>query len=853
MEHDTDIRITEFERQRQSHQYRDSETLLAAHDVDFQVDFDVPLRPPGAEESPSLIDANYHQGKQRVSKANSESLLELPNHSGKDVVTLVASTQIIPDKPTQRVLSSPIRAIRKLGWWSTIVLAISSTVILAILAFITFLWQADSGNSFWLSIMARNWGPRTVSISTFFLRSAVDFQAGIAAAMLAALALEAHGARLHNVASLSIMRSGMGNPSTLLQSTVKDVRWGSPAVYFALALSLFCTTTLLQLSSTALLSDLRPASLPGLRNSSTLAYDFFYNETAKISSLPPVTYYGGAQSSHPYFAVVPRASSWLRNPVAYPVFAEYSEPAEQISGVDDTGVLLRAFLPFPLAESRERLRNYSGNALVLDSRVSCHTPEFDNVTDIIEQIDRSIFPGEIGNITGRVTTTKYTNRTLVPDEPLPFTCYLDGSYSICQLNVPLLNFSSIVPYRRGTTNKKLYPAGNNFAGGLLSEFSNITGVDYEPHNVWNKEGFWNDGQVIPLWGISYLVISSSIVDETKFTNFTGTRERNEWLDLFLKPYEVQGYQKLVSTSLCFSAWDVARLEVDLFGDSARTEPTIEWSSEAISAASSYPYETFLSAKNWNDIASSTPSFDKILNQLGQSKHKLTATERGIMTMAKRDWTPKTSETRSLDIRPFVQADVQYDGVVADPLSQAGMTGNTSIYMTLRGLNVTVPTRNTYFYGDVKNPFILADASIGGMFLENMKRTGSVASTLASVITVLSSMTYYDQFPQYTTKDEISHVYFTTVLCPRAYSGYGALISTAIVHLVIIAIVAMLFIREAKVTLLGNSWSSISQIVTSETEEVIQNSFKLTDSEVKKILENEGRGGLRVCIANKNAT
>jgi hypothetical protein len=65
----------------------------------------------------------------------------------------------------------------------------------------------------------------------------------------------------------------------------------------------------------------------------------------------------------------------MRNPPAFPTFAEFSKPIEVPEHVDETGCLLRAFLLFQDAQLRETISQYSGKALVLDARVSCQRPQ----------------------------------------------------------------------------------------------------------------------------------------------------------------------------------------------------------------------------------------------------------------------------------------------------------------------------------------------------------------------------------------------------------------------------------------------------------------------------------------------
>ena len=142
--------------------------------------------------------------------------------------------------------------------------------------------------------------------------------------------------------------------------------------YAGAVLLLFATTTLLQFSSTILLSDLDLGQLPSLAANRSASYDFAY--TAHGIPLPDANKSHPAQGYYHYtgrvtYPIQLRGPTWSRNPPAFPAFAEYSRPISSPQGVDDTGVLLRAFLPFADAQSRESIRNYSGIAQVLDSRV----------------------------------------------------------------------------------------------------------------------------------------------------------------------------------------------------------------------------------------------------------------------------------------------------------------------------------------------------------------------------------------------------------------------------------------------------------------------------------------------------
>ena len=106
---------------------------------------------------------------------------------------------------------------RRLGWQAAVTIVLTALVTLAVVGFLGFLWFADLSNSTWHRIMVTGWATRAVSISTLVLRSAIDLQAGVAAAMLAAIILESTSVQLRNAAKVSTMRASSPQPRALLE------------------------------------------------------------------------------------------------------------------------------------------------------------------------------------------------------------------------------------------------------------------------------------------------------------------------------------------------------------------------------------------------------------------------------------------------------------------------------------------------------------------------------------------------------------------------------------------------------------------------------------------------------------
>lgn len=262
-------------------------------------------------------------------------------------------------------------AVQKMGLQTVAILLITLILTTAVIGLLAFLWTAPHDNSFWRAIIIRGWAGGTVTVSSLMLRTAMDFQAGIAVAMLAAILLETdYRFSFIDIAQVSKLRAGRAVPMDIAIPHVRAIRYERPRslrgyVQTSVVLLLVATTGLLQFTSIMLVSDLSLGVLPGIPLSRDLPFDFTYEWNEARAS------------SRWTYPLQPRAvRPWLRNPPAFPTFAEFSEQINVPEHVDDTGLLFRGFLPFQDAQSRQTISHYSGKALVLDARVSCQRPQF---------------------------------------------------------------------------------------------------------------------------------------------------------------------------------------------------------------------------------------------------------------------------------------------------------------------------------------------------------------------------------------------------------------------------------------------------------------------------------------------
>jgi hypothetical protein len=770
----------------------------------------------------------------------------------------------------------------RLDFWSPIVLVTASIVILAVISFLTFLWFANAENGFWHIIVLRNWLTTAISASTFLIRTAVDFQSGVCAAMLAAIVLESTGVRLPDVATLSTMRSGSDTAGTVAIPIVREAGGGRSTARYrnaASTIALVFITSVLQLSSTILLSDLWFGPLPGMGYSTSISYDFSYDCFQKaprpdeeaitypdLDELEVKVYDGGKYCQEASYNDVRRVTAWVRNPTVYPVFGEYSQRAPSQDGIDDTGVLLRALLPFSSQQSRETVINYTGKAVVLDARVSCHPTHFESVEKLAEGII------SVGNMTGTLSPPDPVPKSIVPTLVVPFQCELPNPdwTTICQLEgLKAFNqqWDSTDPLDPESPDSIVFPniqisdddfgpdfgtlfSYANSAGGLISEFWSPSVIHNRNENDVPEDEHYLEPNVTAVfpWGPAYLVIQlvdgDDRIPDKDYKNITGSgdktiqnaasftyaKPRNQWTDVIV-PYSMDQYSPdgenttywlsfrptNISITLCYAAWDTARLDVQPTRDKNRSEP--------VSSAG----KASLSSK---------PAFSDVLLQLGQHPDKSSPSDRGILALEKKSsWLPSRDDARPMLLRPPLQADM------GDYTNQIDcIQGNVS---TMIGSSDDLtPT----FISSWDITTRIADPSLAGLFLENLNATGSVAFALSSLITVMSSMMYYDQFPLYNHSGSVTQAYPTVVLLPAHHRGFVAVIALLVTHLCLVGVITAIFVRNTRLTLLGNAWSGIAQLLSPETTDILRKGTLMTDEEVIKDLRKEGMKNIRLRAA-----
>lgn len=671
------------------------------------------------------------------------------------------------DEQTQESNEPEFSLYERFGWLASTVLIVTALLILGAVGFLWFLWTADHRNATWHSIAVRNWITRAVTLSSVVVRTSVSLQATAGTSMLAGLALENAQILILHLASVSMMRSANAGPYMLLwlmfKAFLKDRQRWRRCLLPLLILVLSIIQLLTEFTSTTLLSDLKQGTIPGHSSSSTTATNFVYDVNNHVPFLS-------------------RGTVWTKKPPVFPAFAEYHQGAADVpADAVDTGPTLRAFLPIQVQEDRSMLRNFSGKATVLDSRVRCVQPQL--------TLEKGHLTTGALALTGQVS--------IVPYQGTNFSCVLPELNSLADGQTP-----------------------NQWQIGMtyLGQFPNASVAPIQSE-------LRNSSSQVP-YGMAFIVVNVTAgsvsewqtllgVDGGEFGSFGGTgaqpvyyRGRNEWADLLF----TTNASLIMSTSLCYASYDSTVLSISASSGSNRTEPS-----------------------GLYNVQKQSYDYSSVRRQLGQglSGQQLSSLEdRKVLILAERgSWMPGEGD--------YANSSWLSDAV---ELTLNGDPVDTAEYATASSYSENV---TAYLYDAVNpisawpgEARISSDPSISALFQEILQNQGSIAFALQSILSVFTGMVYYDQLQLFNSPNEINTTPFISVNRPQSIRGIVAVTTVLAIHLLLMALILHRFLFKATLSTIGNAWQTLAQVMRGDALELARMAALTTDNAVEAKVKQE---------------
>lgn len=646
--------------------------------------------------------------------------------------------------------------------------------------------------------------------------------------MLACIVLERQGVSLHASASVSTLRFINNGPQSLfiaLRGTYSHARmWTWVTGLFC------CTTLLLQFSSTALVADLGIGILTGsAQHDSTLMA--VSHQNINLTAMMLV-------NQIPY---------WEEAMQSFPTFGEYQEnPPDAGSGntLRDTGLTLRAFVPFGNSSARTSIKSFAGAATVLDSRVVCVRPKAHAGLSI------GLTENEGWVLNGTLIPDALPVGLILPEEPAvtqdlerrKFT--LDAG-STDNASEAYLNWSQQLPFTHdaGEWNvfqKQMY-RGPALVSSLDPRYTDILSSNNKsdflltgPPNIYRPYGLVytrpTDNFRL-MTGRSYQILNITAVQNVPMINDTVpngpknfffsidqdlnklvVQPQDEWLKLTIP--RVPGWH--VSISLCYDSFVSTDANVTLSADRFSTEPNLTpWDVE-------------------NGFGTKA-----VLQQLGVlNSSKQNYADRGILRL----------QTTPQQIR--AQLRTLYDESKRQNLSEISFPNQNLLQSNSRNDdlfgNFLCEACGPHFISpnsDIPGVFYQLNNHLHNQFFQDVIRTtNNSALACQAYFTNIGRIAYYDMLPYFDVRDSPLISSFQSAQFPRSPRGLVAVLLVLCVHLILVGLITVIFFTYTKVSRLGdNAWQSLAQAHSDETEEVLCSATSMKDGEVKELLKGKGLG------------
>jgi len=664
------------------------------------------------------------------------------------------------------------------------IIFLGSAVELAILSFLLFLWLGSgsapggaAASAVWRFIMLKGWVTQAVTLSSVLLRAAVDLQSLVCTGLAAALMLEACDVQYRDISLFSIARAVNAGPWTIIYRVIQSPSMFLRSFPAAMLAILFLSTIGAQFSSTLLVSDLRPIPLVA---------DSASSRTPIVGTRFEILGSG-------------EVAVWQQPSAVFPSFAELRRNTSAMQqNLADTGNVTRAFMPFTPAQ-RQRLRSYDGMAVAHKSRAVCTAPNF---VDTKFLVYGGVAPLQLND-------TGFLLRGRVSVDPL------------------LLNGLSIAPSIGSGTN---FTCGVPLSTGPVYSWDATPSpktpkLSYVPTSICSLDTARVISRSAP-FSLLVLNITSDpdvwgkTVQDFNETTLQSPTNDGDWTHFTL------GANFSISASLCFlqSSLGLSYAKLDSGGDPL--DVAIEYDSTS---------ESWNSADVIRMMGIPSPNY---------STHQTTPDERGVMELSQPAPVPVSdfekvwvevkgnNSNQTLQhqlvnnfLRIFFELDI--------PSSVLGFSpGINRLSTTPKGLNLcaTCSYYVTSESADQVNPFWAV------VFQDIIRQQqGHVAWAVHTLFFWAYQTLYYNALINFDIGGNSTVAFSQPSIAPQGYAGLAAVIGIVVINLICTMIITGLFLVRTRYSFYGSSWHAVGQVVSPETEMILEHSRHRTDHEVEAIM------------------
>lgn len=135
-----------------------------------------------------------------------------------------------------------------------------------------------------------------------------------------------------------------------------------------------------------------------------------------------------------------------------------------------------------------------------------------------------------------------------------------------------------------------------------------------------------------------------------------------------------------------------------------------------------------------------------------------------------------------------------------------------------------------------------------VFQHVIRATQNPALALQTLFTVLTQSAYYDFLPQFDVAAPGLYTVSMVANIPCQWTGFTIVVAILGIHVLVVGATTALFLASTNVSMLGNAWQAVAQVVKSVDRDVLEDAEQMSDKEVLGILKASGRAGKVVKVS-----
>lgn len=134
----------------------------------------------------------------------------------------------------------------------------------------------------------------------------------------------------------------------------------------------------------------------------------------------------------------------------------------------------------------------------------------------------------------------------------------------------------------------------------------------------------------------------------------------------------------------------------------------------------------------------------------------------------------------------------------------------------------------------------------GLFQDILAHTGgNAALALQALFFTLMQMAYADYAAEFDVPARAAVVFSREAIMPVRWRGFVGFCAVTAAHITLVFYMAIIFIIKTRVSMLGNAWHAIGQVVELAGAETVNNATRRTDKEVAESLRADHQDNAQV--------